>query len=74
MLPQLNKDELIKVEHLKLSDMKIVKKNSVVVLFGLVQLSIGNPQDDTWELLEDLYKKFRVFDSWGKDFKEGGLL
>ncbi|GJS71775.1 retrotransposon-related protein, partial [Tanacetum coccineum] len=63
VLPQLNKDGLLEVEPMKLMERKIVKKNNVVAVCGLVQWSNGGPQDATWELLEDLYKKYPLFDS-----------
>nr|GEV70548.1 hypothetical protein [Tanacetum cinerariifolium] len=59
----LNKEGLIKVELMKPLDRKIVKKNNAMVVYGLVQWSNGDPQDATWELLEDLYKKYPLFDS-----------
>ncbi|GJY13793.1 retrotransposable element Tf2 [Tanacetum coccineum] len=63
VLPQLNKDGLLEVEPMKLLDRKIVKRNNDVVVYGLVQWSNGGLQDATWELLEDLYKKYPLFDS-----------
>ncbi|GKA84715.1 reverse transcriptase [Tanacetum coccineum] len=62
-LPQVNKEGLLEVTPLKLLDIKIVKRNNVVVVYGLVQWSNGDPQDATWELLEDVYKKLPLFDS-----------
>ncbi|GJV86953.1 reverse transcriptase [Tanacetum coccineum] len=63
VLPQVNKEGLLEVTPLKLLDIKIVKRNNVVVVYGLVQWSNGDPQDATWELLEYVYKKFSLFDS-----------
>ncbi|GJR51102.1 transposon ty3-G gag-pol polyprotein [Tanacetum coccineum] len=47
VLPQLNKDGLLEVEPMKLMERKIVKKNNVVAVYGLVQWSNGGPQDAT---------------------------
>nr|GEU42626.1 hypothetical protein [Tanacetum cinerariifolium] len=63
ILPELNKEGLLEATPVKLLDMKIVKKNNVLAMYGLVQWSNGNPQDATWELLEDIYKKYPFFDS-----------
>ncbi|GKA26308.1 retrotransposable element Tf2, partial [Tanacetum coccineum] len=41
---------------------KIVKKNNVVGVYGLIQWANGIFDDATWELLEDLIKRFPAFD------------
>ncbi|GJT62999.1 ty3-gypsy retrotransposon protein [Tanacetum coccineum] len=43
VLPQVNKEGLLEVTPLKLLDRKIVKRNNVVVVYGLVQWSNGDP-------------------------------
>ncbi|GKC32424.1 retrotransposable element Tf2 [Tanacetum coccineum] len=63
VLPQVDKDGLLEVTPIKILDRKIVKKNNVVAVYGLIQWSNGGPQDATWELLADVYKKFPLFDS-----------
>ncbi|GKC79683.1 putative mitochondrial protein [Tanacetum coccineum] len=63
VLPQVNNDGLLEVTPLKILDRKLVKKNNDMVVYGLVQWSNGQPQDTTWELLEEVYKKFPLFDS-----------
>ncbi|GJY72279.1 gypsy/ty3 retroelement polyprotein [Tanacetum coccineum] len=63
ILPQLNTDGLLDVIPLKVLDMKMVKRNNVMAVYGLVRWSNGDPQDATWKLLEDIYKKYPLFDS-----------
>lgn len=62
-LPHMDKKGLLDVEPVAILDRKIVKKKNVVAIYGLVQWANGEPQDATWELLEDLYKRFPGFDS-----------
>ncbi|GJY93093.1 retrotransposable element Tf2 [Tanacetum coccineum] len=63
ILPQLNSDGLLDGTPIKVLDIKMVKRNNAMVVYGLVQWSNGEPQDATWELLEDIYKKYPLFDS-----------
>ncbi|GKB03552.1 retrotransposon-related protein [Tanacetum coccineum] len=63
ILPQLNTEGLLDVTPLKVLDRKMVKRNNAMAVYGLVQWSNGEPQDATWELLEDIYKKYPHFDS-----------
>nr|GEW89101.1 hypothetical protein [Tanacetum cinerariifolium] len=63
VLPQVNNKGLMEVTPLKILERKIVKKNNVVVVYGLIQWSNGTDLVATWELLADIYKKFSLFDS-----------
>ncbi|GJX46597.1 retrotransposon-related protein [Tanacetum coccineum] len=60
---EVNKEGLLEVTPMKIFNRKIIKKNNVVAMYGLIQCSNGDPQDATWELLVDVYKKFALFDS-----------
>ncbi|GJW94815.1 retrotransposable element Tf2 [Tanacetum coccineum] len=60
---QVNNEGLMEVAPLKILERRIVKKNNVVAVYGLIQWSNGTTQDATWELLADIYKKFPLFDS-----------
>ncbi|GKG11273.1 hypothetical protein Tco_0342673, partial [Tanacetum coccineum] len=60
---QVNNEGLMEVAPLKILERRIVKKNNVVAVYGLIQWSNGTAQDATWELLADIYKKFPLFDS-----------
>nr|GEX00175.1 hypothetical protein [Tanacetum cinerariifolium] len=56
ILPQLNMDGVLDVTPLKVLDRMMVKRNNAMTVYGLVQWSNGDPQDATWELLQDIYK------------------
>ncbi|PWA66266.1 hypothetical protein CTI12_AA245140 [Artemisia annua] len=43
-------------------DRKMVKKNNTVAVYGLIQWANGDKDDATWESLEDLVKRFPMFD------------
>ncbi|PWA97758.1 hypothetical protein CTI12_AA026330 [Artemisia annua] len=40
----------------------MVKKNNTVAVYGLIQWANGDKDDATWEPLEDLVKRFPMFD------------
>ncbi|GJT39872.1 ty3-gypsy retrotransposon protein [Tanacetum coccineum] len=61
-LPSMNKRGLIEVQLVKLLERKIVKQRNAVAVYGLIQWSGGDVQDATWELLEDLCKRFPDFE------------
>ncbi|GJY71376.1 hypothetical protein Tco_0475079 [Tanacetum coccineum] len=63
MFPQVKNEGLLEVTPLKILERKLVKKNNVVAMYGLIQSRNGITQDATWELLADIYKKFPLFDS-----------
>ncbi|GJS68270.1 reverse transcriptase [Tanacetum coccineum] len=61
-LPKMDKEGLIEVQPMKLLDKKLVKKKNDVAVYGLIQWTNGDVQDATWELLEELCKRFPGFD------------
>ncbi|GKE13553.1 hypothetical protein Tco_1417104, partial [Tanacetum coccineum] len=40
---------------------KTVKQNNRMVIYGLIQWSNGEPEDATWEKLEDIISRFPEF-------------
>ncbi|GKD56069.1 reverse transcriptase, partial [Tanacetum coccineum] len=53
---------LLIVPSMAVLDRKIIKRNNVVAVYGLIQWSNGSLDDATWELLKDLLKRFPTFD------------
>ncbi|GJS61023.1 retrotransposable element Tf2 [Tanacetum coccineum] len=60
-LPSCNQEGLLEPEPIALWDRRVVKKNNVVVVYGLVQWSEGTKKDSTWEPFQELYAKFPSF-------------
>ncbi|GJT91021.1 hypothetical protein Tco_1079866 [Tanacetum coccineum] len=62
VLPHCDDEGLLIVPSLAVLDRKIIKRNNVVAVYGLIQWSNGSLDDATWELLKDLLKRFPTFD------------
>ncbi|GKC03247.1 hypothetical protein Tco_0994857 [Tanacetum coccineum] len=54
-------EDLLATTPLKLLELKMVKHNNRLVVFGLIQWSNGNEEDATWEKLEDIVVRFPEF-------------
>nr|GEV47163.1 retrotransposable element Tf2 [Tanacetum cinerariifolium] len=53
---------LLIVPPLAVLDRNIMKRNNAVAMYGLIQWANDSPDDATWELIEDLLKRFPTFD------------
>ena len=62
VLPQCDGTGLLVIPPIVVLDRKMVKKNNDVAVYGLIQWANGDKDDVTWELLEDLVKRFPMFD------------
>ncbi|GJV26690.1 gypsy/ty3 retroelement polyprotein [Tanacetum coccineum] len=62
ILPHCDDEGLIIVPPLSILARKMVKRNNAIAVYGLIQWANGSPDDATWELLEDLIKRFPAFD------------
>nr|GFA59943.1 reverse transcriptase [Tanacetum cinerariifolium] len=62
-LPKIICDEegLLAAKPLKLLEMKLVKQNNRMVVYGLIQWSNGAKEDAPWEKLEDIVSRFPDF-------------
>ncbi|GJW82801.1 retrotransposon-related protein [Tanacetum coccineum] len=61
-LPLCDAQGLIDASPLKLLDRKMVKQGNRAVVYGLIQWTNGTEDDATWELLNDVEKRFPDFD------------
>ena len=52
---------MIEVQPIAILDRKMLKKNNVAVVYGLVQWVNGTVEDATWEPLAELFEKFPEF-------------
>ena len=62
ILPHCDEVGSLVIPPLAVLDRKIVKKNNAAAVYGLIQWANGSEDDATWEPLEDLIKRFPLFD------------
>nr|GEW38818.1 putative mitochondrial protein [Tanacetum cinerariifolium] len=55
--PQCDEEGLLTAKPLKLLEMKLVKQNNRMVVYGLIQWSNGAKEDAPWEKLEDIVSR-----------------
>ena len=60
-IPICDQNGLLTAQPLALLDRKMVKKNNVVAVYGLIQWTNGSAEDVTWEPLDKLLKDYPEF-------------
>ncbi|WOG95792.1 hypothetical protein DCAR_0415120 [Daucus carota subsp. sativus] len=65
-LPGVNDEGELQIEPVAVLDRQLVKKGNRPATRVLIQWTNGGRDEATWELWEDIHKKFPKFDPWGQ--------